>query len=194
MEKKDELIRKRNILQNERNKMNNNKAGIDDLYLYVSGISVVATVSSILFLETAPILVHLFSFLYTVGVPGVYFGKRIYKENKLKIEIDDLDRKICNIERQEFHEQNASLSAQISYEQESHKNACEINKSNSIQSKEVENNEDFSDCCVMKYGTTRIPSNIPGYEETQGRMGLECDAEEKIFQEQSGPVKKLIKR
>ena len=62
MDKKEELIRKRNILQNERNKMNNNKVGIDKLYLYVSGISIVATVSSILFLETAPVLIHLFSF------------------------------------------------------------------------------------------------------------------------------------
>lgn len=173
MDKKEELIRKRNILQNERNKMNNNKVGIDKLYLYVSGISIVATVSSILFLETAPVLIHLFSFLYTVGVPGVYFGKRIYKDNKLENEIDDLDRKICNIERQEFHEQSGSLLAQISYEQETHKNACEINNSNSIQSKEGEHNENFSDNCVIKYSSTRIPGS---------------DAEEEILQEQSRPV------
>lgn len=101
MNRKDELIKKRDLLQKQRNNLNNKRVSKNMLYLYVCGIALCATVSSVLFLETAPILIYLFSFLFTFGVPCTYFCKNILKDNKLKDEIAILDKDIIDIEREE---------------------------------------------------------------------------------------------
>lgn len=101
MNKKDELIKKRDILQKERNELNNKRVSKSALYLYVCGLALTAAISAILFLETAPVLIHLFSFLYTFGIPCIYFTRNIKKDNKLKDEIFSLDMEIIDIEKQE---------------------------------------------------------------------------------------------
>lgn len=101
MNRKDELIKNRDLLQNERNELNNKRVSKIKLYLYVCGIALISTISSVLFLESAPALIYLFSFLFTFGVPCVYFMKNILKDNKLKDEIALLDKDILAIEREE---------------------------------------------------------------------------------------------
>lgn len=101
MNRKDELINNRELLQNERNELNNKRVSKIKLSLYVWGIALTAAISSVLFLESAPVLIYLFSFLFTFGVPCVYFMKNILKDNKLKDEIALLDKDILAIEREE---------------------------------------------------------------------------------------------
>ena len=101
MNKKEELIKKRDMLQKERNELNNKRVSKSALYLYVGGFALTAAISAILFLETAPILIHLFSFLYMFGIPCIYFTNNIKKDNNLKDEIFSLDMEIIDIEKQE---------------------------------------------------------------------------------------------
>ena len=101
MDKKNELIKKRDMLQKERNELNNKRVSKLALYLYVCGVALTATISAILFLATAPVLIYLFSFLYTFGIPCTYFTNNIKKDNKLKDEIIGLDMEIIDIEKQE---------------------------------------------------------------------------------------------
>lgn len=130
MNKKDELIKKRDMFQKERNELNNKRVSKSSLYLYVCGIALCATASSILFLESAPILIYLFSFLFTFGVPCTYFIKNILKDNKLKNEISILDKDIINIEKEESRkEMHSREPKQLSFKNiEDKRSALEVVK------------------------------------------------------------------
>lgn len=111
MSKKDELIKSRDLLQKERKDLKNKRVSKIKLSLYVWGIALTTVISSLFFLESAPVLIYLFSFLFTFGVPCIYYCKNILKDNELKDKITGLDKDIIDIENEEKRKEMLSRNS-----------------------------------------------------------------------------------
>ena len=102
MDKLGKLKEKKNILLEQKNKIENEKPSKLLKIFYILGIGVTAVFSSVVFLNKTPSLIFCITYLYTVCVPVFYSRNKMFKIWEIDNKLSDIQREIDYIDKTDY--------------------------------------------------------------------------------------------